>query len=879
MSEEEKLIKLKRDTENSSLVDLEVQAKERFKSLDLLVNCNWDDSEWSYLKKSKSLKFQRIGGGKLPVELETIGKIFVVNILWSQRLRAEPFALSYISSMIKPLKIWAEMEVEKLADINQDFYDATIIYLRDRYAEPASVGVCVNRVIDYINNNNLLKVHIDTQNIRKALGSTDEQGRVLAKKEKIPLPELVKAIIHLKWAVDDSFDGSAKAINDKLCILTQVFQYGLGLRLGEVLRLPKDPLREIDGEIFCLVWTEKGSEPMARYVPSIWRKPLADALQEIHKLTQPYRDIAVQIEQQGAWNFLDERVKSLNKEKEVLLAKKIAELDFLLGSKVLSATKLWQLKTPINASQRYELKELGDILPIASDSKSINALVKYYKGMGVDLISESLGTRKHKHYVTGEAINKAVDRVLTMRASYVTLREFLAIMYPNHHRAMKDSKDKLIKDNVETLKGRPMYMTFADEAYHQSGICILVISYENALKILKNYVLGGYDCQKFLPLKDLEKILPELISQKSASRDYLKEICGRTKYSFYTKQSGNLEFIKTFGYLANVDKLKSYFLSEYERQNLDIEKELLNASFNEYVADGVEISSKSFKIKQQPSEHLFIRAGRRGGIYFDHLPQVLGYYAVIYFFGGNDRCESAFSRYDVIVDDYVAKSWQSHKGRHWQTTSLFRAGLAEMVVNKWMGRTTGQGDNYDHNTGRERAKVVGDAMLEDTERFLGDTPNKVRSWKQKLIPTVSMEDHLNDTLQSIQYGPLGYCTRSLYLKPCELNLKCLTGNDGKGCKHYIYDLNDPSHREKIAAERDKSSQELSRLFEAYERGIDAAKMHINHHMIILRNTTSILDNAEIILNDEQLEGLQDYMPFKKEGSYPDDCPFQCVGDE
>ena len=121
---------------------------------------------------------------------------------------------------------------------------------------------------------------------------------------------------------------------------------------------------------------------------------------------------------------------------------------------------------------------------------------------------------------------------------------------------------------------------------------------------------------------------------------------------------------------------------------------------------------------------MFIRAGRRGGIYFDHLPQVLGYYAVIYFFGGNDRCESAFSRYDVIVDDYVAKSWQSHKGRHWQTTSLFRAGLAEMVVNKWMGRTTGQGDNYDHNTGRERAKVVGDAMLEDTERFLGDTPNK-----------------------------------------------------------------------------------------------------------------------------------------------------------
>jgi hypothetical protein len=92
-------------------------------------------------------------------------------------------------------------------------------------------------------------------------------------------------------------------------------------------------------------------------------------------------------------------------------------------------------------------------------------------------------------------------------------------------------------------------------------------------------------------------------------------------------------------------------------------------------------------------------------------------------------------------------------------------------------------------------------------------------------------------------------------------------------------LHDPSHREKITAERDRSSIELSRLFEVYERGIEAAKMHIEHHMIILRNTTSILDNAEIILDDDQLEDLQDYRPFKREGSYSDDCPFQCGGDE
>ncbi|MCQ6463580.1 hypothetical protein NPN16_24750, partial [Vibrio parahaemolyticus] len=73
-------------------------------------------------------------------------------------------------------------------------------------------------------------------------------GRYWQKKKKMPLPELVKAIIHLKWALDDSFDGSTNSVNDKLCILTQFFKYVLGLRLGETIRLPIDPLIEVNGE-------------------------------------------------------------------------------------------------------------------------------------------------------------------------------------------------------------------------------------------------------------------------------------------------------------------------------------------------------------------------------------------------------------------------------------------------------------------------------------------------------------------------------------------------------------------------------------------------------------------------------------------------------
>lgn len=879
MSDVINLIRLKKGTDALSLSELEQQAKERFESLPLIISCNWDDNSWSYLKLNQNIKFQMLGEGELPKELLTFSKVYLVNMLWNQRLRAEPYSFSHIRCSIEPIKIWAEMGFEELSDLNQEAYDANIVYLRDRYAEPATNGVSLNRVVTYLNDNHLLNVHIDTVNIRNALGNTDEFGRVQAKKEKMPLLELVKAVIHLKWAVDDAFDGSSKAINDKLCILTQVFQYGLGLRLGEVLRLPLNPLTEMDGEMFFLVWTEKGSEPMARYVPTIWRKPFKDAVDEIHKLTKSYRDAAIQFEQQGALSFINERFDAHVKEKELLFGEKVRQLDELLLSKKVAAEQLWQLKTTVNNDARFELKELVNILPISSSAKDSSSLHKYYNGMGLKVESKSLGSRKHKHYVTGEAVIKSIDKFVVMRANHVTELELLQILNVHSTGNTKASKDSLIREKVMRLNGKFNALTFSNKSTSEKASSVKVICRQDAIDIIQSYILGGYDHQKQIPLKELEDILPELFNQKTASKVGLEDLCSAEKCNFYVKHGGNREYTKAKGYLADIRKVNSYFRAEFERMNLDIERELIEESIHEYELDDMEISSKSFCIHQKTSEHLFLRAGMRGGEYYEHLPQILGYHAVTYFFGGNDRQDSAFARYGIDVDEHIAESWQSHKGRHWQTTSLFRAGLAELVVNKWMGRTTGQGENYDHNTGRERAKVVADAMLDDSTRFLGDVPNKLRAWKEQEIQTSSLPEHLTSTLQSIQYSPLGYCTRALYLKPCEFNLKCLTGNEGKGCKHYIYDLHDPSHREKIVAERDRSSLELLRLLEVYEKGVEAAKMHIEHHMTILRNTTAILDNAEMILNDSQLEKIQDFMPFKKDGSFPDDCPFQCGGNE
>lgn len=876
MDEVVNLIKLKRNSESLSLNELEVKAKKNFESLDLLLDSNWSSPSWQYIKRSKNIKFSKLNGEDMPVELERLSKIFIVNMLWNQRLKAEPYSHSYISSIHDTFKIWAEMGVSCLTQINQNLYDQTLSYLRERYADPESCGVRLNKVIRYLNESHLLIANIDTKIIRKALGNTDSHGRVLAKKKKMPLPDLVRAIIHLKWSVDDKFDGSAKAINDKLCILTQIFQYGLGLRMGEVLRLPKKPLIEMEGETFCLVWTEKGSSPLARYVPTIWRSALKDAVDEIHRLTNFYRKIAVEIEKNGALTFLDDRLSKVIIEKENILAQKIDELDCFFLEKRNEAEEFWKLKKSVDDKELYELKTLNSILPVSCSAGDPTSLIKYYKANELEIVSKPIGSRKHKHFANGSAIKLICNEQVNLRTNYISAEELREILYGRKPLA-QSTKDSLINEAVVHRRGAFVNATFRGGHDSTSVSRLALISREKAIEIIAAYFMGGYDNKQFIPIKVLEKLLPELFNQKSASKDWVKKISGNEKVNFY--QNGPYDLYKTKGYLADITKLKNYFLGEYEQKNLDIEKELLDNSIREYEENGIEISSKSFSIKQQPSEYLFIRAGMRGGEYFDFLPEIIGYNAVRYFFIGNDRHEGAFTRYDIEVDGYVADGWQSHQGRHWQTTSLFRAGLAEMVVNKWMGRTTGQGENYDHNTGQERAKVVGEAMLDDTERFLGDIPSKVKIWKDNEAALKNLPEHLNDNLQTVQYSPLGYCTRDLFLRPCEFNLRCLTGNNGKGCKHYIYDLHDPAHREKVTAERDKSSLELSRLFEVYEKGVEAAVMHIEHHMIIVRNTSSILENAELILYEDQLEGLQEYMPFKKEGTYPDDCPFQCGGDE
>ena len=116
----------------------------------------WEDSSWFYRSRKNKILFEKLGGGELPEELQRLSKVFLVDILWRQRLRAEPYSSSYATNLAVTFKIWGEMNVESLSQITQDLYDATIVYLRDKYAEPASTGVLLNKTIKYLNEQHLL---------------------------------------------------------------------------------------------------------------------------------------------------------------------------------------------------------------------------------------------------------------------------------------------------------------------------------------------------------------------------------------------------------------------------------------------------------------------------------------------------------------------------------------------------------------------------------------------------------------------------------------------------------------------------------------------------------------------------------------------------
>lgn len=858
------------------------QAEARFRQLLAFPASAWADRHWLY-QGNVRIDFARSGTAG---ELQTVNKIFLIAMLWQARRRRRALSAARVKHLARAALLLVKVDVSGLQGVNQEAYDRAVNHIQQTYAH--GTGLCndLNRLISFLATEQLLVQPIEIRRVR--FRPTDAYGRIASAK-KLPLPPLVRAIIELKWTLDGVADHSVRTQLDRLAVLTQVFQYGLGLRIGEVLRLPRHCLVESEGQLFCRVWTEKGSAPMARYIPSVWRPAIQDAVERINAICDPWRGCAQAIENGTLIAELEARYQCRISAVDTELTAALDRLQAISRHNASLAQTRLSLLQPLADEALIELHRLEAYLPFASRARDAHSLVKFYRGAGFQVQSKPLGRVKHGHYLSGTDIKRRLAELIALRRNHFTYDEVFEIIQgrPPSSRQIKSS---VYQGFAATRFSAVEWFAFFGTRIH-SGRTGLCADYDAAAAAITQVIGGGYDHRRYLPLLDAEQLYPELFNQKTMTLinngsqggffSCLK--LSEKPATFFRKSESlrGLRYSSGTGYLLEQRSIGHALVHAFVAVNTRLHDELIAGRAPAVLNEGLALSSSSFNIRQKVSEHLFVVPSSLGGTYQPYLPCLLSYGAVLYALkpGTKGRgLQSAFSRHGVVVEQEVLDSFQTHQGRHWQTTSLFRAGLAASIVNKWMGRTDCQGDHYDHQTARERAQKVGALMLKEHARFLGTLPEQVRHWQQRELAPQELEAQLNLSLQTAHYSPLGLCVRDINLKPCEYHLKCLTGNAGLGCREFVFDLQDPNQRQKLENERDKAEQELARLFELLNRAdvaTESVEMHIEHQMTLFRNASAVLERSQLILTSAQAQQVQEFQPFRAQGSKPDDCAFQC----
>jgi hypothetical protein len=567
-----------------------------------------------------------------------------------------------------------------------------------------------------------------------------------------------------------------------------------------------------------------------------------------------------------------------------------------LANRALEAKAKWILRDTVDPVREYSLKDVQALMPEKVTPKSeINSqILKSFNKWGLDFIATSISKTQNKFHIEGQKILDFIDDQINFRRNHLTDSELLLLLH-GRELCREQSQDPLIVERrILRDGGIAIAYTMKDINEFDGGRRPpSTISRNHAMEIIEHYAGSGFDTSKYIDLKSFQNLFPDFFTAVHATAISKSDELPRGLQStgivrFYAKASGSAEVYRykpVSGNLLEQESIHEFIKSEFERLNLSVEKEIYDLSKQELIdiekeegltqkeaeLNAVMISSASFKIQQKVSDFLFLRAADAN---LELIPEIMGYGAIAYSFKGNDRYAGLFERYGITEDKDLIIKFQSHKGRHWQTTSLFRSGLSAEVANAWMGRTMQQGAHYDHNTDIERAKQIQKAILDDTQRIIGPVAERVKEFRELQIPLELIEDFLEQQMHTVQHTPLGMCSRPMYLKPCDLNMKCLTGNNGKGCKHYALDISDASQIAKLQAYRDRTERELERLVKKLDEGFAAAEMHIESQSIAFNNVNLILRGAEAIL-DKDPNSSGDYLPFKKEGGYPDDCPFQC----
>lgn len=885
----------------AQLCDYEAVSRTRFKELSPLLYGQFEDPGWYYTPGKERLTFT-FYGQRIPPEIETACKIYIVKYLYDRRLSGYPPSLSGLRYTLLGPKHFSRY-ISSLAEIDSDRYNLCVQELnKNTYRTQASVINSLNAFLRWLGNEYLLSTNVE-------LTSSPKLSDLPPIETKIPNRELIQTILRAKWALEEAkiiaeADGTyLRWESDLLSVFTQAFQYGMGLRIGEVLRLPVDPLIQANGEMFFLVWTEKGKEPYARYVPREWREVFQYTVTAIQKASEPYRRRAAELETTGRLSEVVDRLRRYHEERLIEVQRLNKRLDNFLASKRAEAEKKWQLRATVSPTAFYSLAEARDLMPdrIAPSSDTNAFIKKTFEAWGLECIPTPIDAKKNRYHIEGHQIIDFINDQIEFRANYITDSELLEIIHGHQLNRQQSQDSAIVERRILRQGGSCLAYTMKPTQDFDGGRRPpATISVTHARELIKMYAEGGFDSAKYIDIASFAELFPDLFETKMSTRltptsmsrenSLAPELRFSPKIPIYTKTREGAQnviaYSKTMGYVLEQSSIHDYIKAEFYRLNLSIEKDLYEKS-KEYLADPnkhspdkrsssthIIIDSKSFKVQQSPSNYLMLRAAADNSGGKALIPQIMSSKAVYYAFKGNDHAEGLFERYNITTEKDLIASFQTQQGRHWKTTSLFRSGANGEVINLWMGRDPAQGAQYDHNTDRERAKKVRKAMMTDHHRYLSAVSERVRLMIENETSEDLIEDFLEQELQVAQHTPTGMCSRPMYLKPCDLNMRCLSGKDGKGCRHYLLDLTDEAQVAKLRGWKDRVEKEVIRLTEAVEQGIAMAQPHLDHTMVGFNNAKLILKTRDEILTNNP-KAVGDCQPFRKTGSEPDDCPFQC----
>ncbi|WP_047011341.1 hypothetical protein [Spongiibacter sp. IMCC21906] len=847
----------------------------------------WEHDTWRYRANGgESVLFARTTEERAAGELIGCLKCQIIELLYDNRLKGSlPTLIGQTQGLRKLIQ---HTKITTLSQLNQDSYNTFLNEINDRTPRGQNdlINKC-NAQIKWLEKRNLIATPID-------LSSGFLLSQLPAIPARMPSRNLIQNLLEARWKIAENEEDTLQWANDMISVLAQSFQYGMGLRIGETLRLPKEPIQYRDGKMFFIVWTEKGKPPIARYVPTEWQEVFETSIREIQRITEPYRKRAIELETTGRLTEVDEALTRFRKEKEDDFAAKLHQLHSFLDEKERCARKAWQekMRGTVHPDQYYTVSELQKLLPlqVTSDRYAYRLARIQFEKCGIIFEVDPNDTTRHVRYrALGKNVLDRIDYEIAFRANHLTDLEISSIVHNReiNHCPKENTRLKIFLKKEREGAAFRVFTMKTHEAKNHRGYMRKVLTKKDAETLLETYCLGGYDHNEWIDVGSFNTLfLGDIfhsttsiaVDAKERKRLHKHGLVISEKQAAYSKSNSDLfGYTSKTCYLIKQESIHDFVLQRFKESNLNAEAEIyedalnIDESTNNVLA--VRIDSKSFHIKQKVSDYLMLTGKTSNGGGQRFVPTILGYKTLTYSFVGGGRYDypGLFERYGITNDKKIISEFQTHKGRHWKTTSLFRSGASSEVVNLWMGRDPNQGAQYDHRTDRERAEHVKAAMKEDSSRFVGHVPAKLRHFQENELHVEMIDDFLDHELVTVHHSDRGMCKRELALKPCEMSMHCLSGKDGKGCKDYIIDLGDAGQIERLTAWADREQRELARLENQKQLGITAAQVHLDARTPAFKNATMILETHS---RRDSIESTE-IRPFYLEGSDPNDCPFGC----